>query len=370
VPFAGTYRIIDFTLSNCLNSGLRRIYLLTQYKSHSLDRHLRTGWAIFNSELGEFIAPVPPQLRFSSNWYSGTADAVFQNIYLLEQEKPALVLILSGDHVYRMDYGRLIEFHLERHAKATIASMAYPRELGSAFGVMHIDSNQRVLDFIEKPSNPPALPGRPEESLVNMGVYVFNTDVLVRAVIEDAKRDTAHDFGKNILPALVKDGVVFAYPFEQEGKTPYWRDIGTLDSYYEAGMDFLQDDPPLDLWDPAWPIRTLQPQVPPAWISPDHPEENLVHKSLIGPGCRIKGHVIHSILSPGVQVAEGAWVTECILFNGVTIGPGAVLRKTIIDKRVNIPAGFIVGEDPVVDRSRFLVTENGVTVIPSGTLFD
>ena len=370
VPFAGSYRIIDFTLSNCLNSGLRKVYLLTQYKSHSLDRHLRTGWSILNSELGEFIAPVPPQRRFSTNWYHGTADAVFQNVYLLELEKPTLVLILSGDHVYRMDYRPLIEFHMEKDAKITIASLVHARWLSSAFGVMHIDSNQRVLDFVEKPGDPPAIPGRPEESLINMGVYVFNTDVLVRAVIEDSKRDTAHDFGKNVLPALVKDNVVFAYPFEEGPEKPYWRDIGTLDSYYKVGMDFLQDEPPLDLWDSNWPIRTQQSQLPPAHISPnDSDEGNLVSKSLIGPGCRISGHVIHSILSPSVQVAQGAEVTDCILFNDVTVGRGARLTKTIVDKRVSIPPGFVVGEDSEADRSRFLVTQSGITVIPGGILF-
>ncbi|MFH1742593.1 MAG: glucose-1-phosphate adenylyltransferase [bacterium] len=367
VPFAGSYRIIDFTLSNCLNSGLRRIYLLTQYKSQSLDRHLRTGWFILNPELGEFIAPVPPQRRFSTNWYDGTADAVFQNVYLLEQEKPANVLILSGDHVYQMDYRRLIRFHLQQNAKVTIASLVYPRNMASSLGVMHVDSGQKVLDFVEKPSDPPPLHGRPEECLVNMGVYMFDTEVLVRAVIEDSKRDTAHDFGKNILPTLVKDGGAYAYPYEEKGRTAYWRDIGTLESYYQANMDFLMDEPPFDLWNKTWPIRSHQHQMPPASI---RSRESLVHNSLIGVGCRIEGRVTHSVLSPGVRIAEGAEITDCILCNEVTIGQGARLKKAIVDKRVNIPPGFLVGEDPRADESRFLVTESGITVIPGGILFD
>jgi len=369
VPFAGNYRIIDFTLSNCLNSGLRRIYLLTQYKSQSLDRHIRTGWDVFNPELGEFIAPVPPQRRFSTNWYAGTADAVFQNIYLLEQEKPTYVLILSGDHVYRMDYRPLIDFHIESGAEATIACMVYPRESAVPFGVMQIGEDRRVLDFKEKPPDPPAIPGRDEESLVNMGVYVFNTDTLVRAVIEDSKQDTAHDFGKNVLPSLVRDGVAYAYPFEESGEIAYWRDIGTLESYFRAGMDFLQKDPPFDLWDQQWPIRTYHPQLPPAWIDPTVPGESRVETSLIGQGCRISGEVVRSVLSPGVYVESRAQVKDCILFNDVRVGRGARLSRAIVDKRVQIPAGFVVGENPEKDRCRFLVTEDGITVIPLGTLF-
>ncbi|HQL63751.1 MAG TPA: glucose-1-phosphate adenylyltransferase [bacterium] len=368
VPFAGSYRIIDFTLSNCLNSNLRRIYLLTQYKSQSLDRHLRNGWSIHNPELGEFIEPVPPQRRFSTNWYDGTADAVFQNIYLLQQQKPALVVILSGDHVYRMDYRPLIRFHLEKKARATIAALVYPRRLSSFFGIMQVDSNQEVTSFVEKPADPPAMPGRPNESLVNMGVYVFNTETLVRAVIEDSKMDSTHDFGRDVLPALVQGGGIYAYFFEKEdGTTAYWRDIGTLESYYQAEMDFLQENPPFDLWNPNWPIRSYHPQVPPAWIAP---REGQVFNSLVSSGCRIHGKVIHSILSPSVFVGENTQITDSIICNDVTIGDGARLRKAIVDKRIKIPAGFVVGEDPEADRERFLVTESGISVIPTGTLFD
>ncbi len=370
VPFAGNYRIIDFTLSNCLNSGLRRIYLLTQYKSQSLDRHSRTAWNVFNPELGEFIAPVPPQRRFSTNWYAGTADAVFQNIYLLQQEKPTYVLILSGDHVYRMDYRRLIDFHMECGAKATIACMVYPRESAVPFGVMRIGTDQRVLDFKEKPPDPPAIPGRGEESLVNMGVYVFNTDALVRAVIEDSKQDTAHDFGKNVLPSLVQSGSAYAYPFEENGTVAYWRDIGTLESYFQAGMDFLQEQPPFDLWDARWPIRSYHPQLPPAWINASDSKNARVESSLIGAGCRINGQVFHSILSPGVEIAENARVENSILFNDVKVGRGARLSRAIVDKRIQIPSSFLIGENPDKDRSRFLVTDSGITVIPLGTLFD
>jgi glucose-1-phosphate adenylyltransferase len=266
VPFGGSYRIIDFTLSNCLNSGLRKIFVLTQYKSGSLERHVQLGWqSILSAELDEWIHTVPPQLRVGQRWYEGTADAVFHNIYLLDQVRPQRVLILSGDHLYKMNYQKLIDHHRESNAIATVAAIQAPIELARAFGVIQVDESWRIRTFAEKPDRPVHIPGKPDRALVNMGVYCFETDVLVETLMADAESSSRHDFGHDILPSLVDSGRLLAYPFEDENRKaePYWRDIGTLDSYYEASMDLISVDPVFNLYDKDWPVRTLPRHLPP-----------------------------------------------------------------------------------------------------------
>jgi glucose-1-phosphate adenylyltransferase len=373
VPFGGIYRIIDFTLSNCVNSSLRRIYVLTQYKSSSLDRHLRLGWNIYNPELGEFLYTVPPQQRTSEAWYRGTADAIYQNIYTLEQERPRRVLILSGDHVYKMDYSRMIGFHEEKDARLTVACVEMPRNRASQFGVMEVDEDSRVVGFEEKPADPRPVPGNPSRSLVSMGIYVFPTETLVRSVAEDAKRATSHDFGRDIIPRLVQEGRVYAYRFRDENRREeaYWRDIGRIDTYWEANMDLVSVEPEFNLDDHAWPLRTYQEQYPPVRTVFDEPGpeggRGPLLNSLVGGGSVIAGgRVERSVLSYGVHVHRDAVVEDAILLEGVDVGRGAHVRKAIVDKDVIIPPGCRIGCDPDHDRPRFTVTEGGVVVVPKG----
>jgi len=373
VPFGGIYRIIDFTLSNCVNSGIRRVFCLTQYKSSSLDYHIHFGWDILSHELGEFIRSIPPQQRTSTSWYLGTADAIYQNIYTLEQERPHLTLILSGDHVYKMNYRAMIDFHLEKSADVTIACIPVPREEATRLGVAVVDRESRIIDFKEKDPDPPAIPGSPDLCLANMGVYLFHTPTLVREVVADAKTDSQHDFGKNILPRMVKTHAVYAHDFKDENKKPqkYWRDIGTRDAYWEANMDLVQVEPLFNLYDPDWPIRTAPLQYPPAKtvFNEDWPggRRGMVLNSLVSPGCVISGgYVEKSILSPNVRVEEGARVTESIIMDDSTIGRGCVLHRAIIDKNVHIPDSETIGLDPKSDAERYTITTKGVVVVPRG----
>ncbi len=378
VPFGGIYRVVDFTLSNCLNSGLRKIYVLTQYKSGSLERHVRIGWGpLFNHELEEWIQCVPPQLRVGERWYQGTADAVFQNVYLLEQERPRYVVVLSGDHIYKMDYARLIEYHESHGAIATGAAVEVPIGEASAFGVLAVDEEWRITEFQEKPALPSPIPGRPDTALANMGVYVFETETLVRTLAADARRETKHDFGHDILPSLVSTQKLFAYPFVDENKKQkaYWRDIGTLDSYYEASMDLVAVEPVFNLYDKVWPVRTMVQQLPPAKtvFAQEEPGGRLgiVLDSLISGGAIVSGgRVERSILGPEVRINSYAKVVECVLMDGVDVGRHARVRKAIVDKGVHIPANFVVGEDAEEDRRRFTVTPGGVVVIPREARLD
>ena len=378
VPFGGIYRVIDFTLSNCLNSGLRRIHVLTQYKSGSLERHVRIGWGpIFHHELDEWIQCVPPQLRVGQRWYQGTADAVYQNVYLLDQDRPRLVLVCSGDHVYKMDYAKMIESHEASGALATVAAIEVPVGEASAFGVIAVDESSRITAFQEKPKSPSPIPGRPDTALVNMGVYVFETQALVRALAADAKRETRHDFGHDILPSLVDSGRLHAYPFPDLNKKerPYWRDIGTLDSYFEASMDLVAVEPEFNLYDKAWPIRTMARPLPPAKtvFAQEEPGGRLgiVLDSIVSPGVIVSGgRVERSILGPEVRVNSYARVEESVLMDGVDIGRHAKVHRAIVDKGVRIPQSFVVGENEEDDRKRFTVTPGGVVVIPRGTLLD
>jgi glucose-1-phosphate adenylyltransferase len=370
VPFGGKYRIIDITLSNCLNSGLRKMAVLIQYKSHSLDRHIRTGWSVLNPELGEFLMSIPPQQRISKDWYRGTADAVFQNLFLLEQEQPRHLLVLAGDHVYKMNYADMYQFFLEKNADAVVGAIEWPREQATDFGVLGVDETMCVHRFEEKPRDPFPLPHDPTHAFVSMGIYLFRTDLLYEVLRKDARQDTAHDFGKNILPSMMQDGRVFAYNFQDENKkeVKYWRDIGTLDAYYEANMDLISVDPLFNFYDQAWPIRTYQGQFPPAKFVFAEETANgrlgMALDSIVSGGCIISGsRVQNCVLSPNVRVENHAEVHESVIMENVNIGEQARIRHAIIDKGVVIPPGTIIGYDAEEDRKRFTLTEEGIVVI-------
>jgi glucose-1-phosphate adenylyltransferase len=358
VPFLGAYRIIDFSLSNSLNSGLRKIALLTQYKSLSLERHILHGWNIFHPESKGYIISLPAQGRVSEHWYEGTADAVFQNIYSIQQENPDAVLVLSGDHVYKADYRRILQFYREKDADAVILAKTVDRQEASRFGVVEIDESFRIVSFLEKPKNPPALPTSTEHSLVSMGVYLFKTTHLIRMLIKDAKNPrSTHDFGKDVLPQIVKDHRVFAYPFQG-----YWEDIGTIDAYWKANMSFLSIAPPFILDDSSWPIRTYKAQYPPSFI-----EKSNLQNSIISGGCVIRGGTLsHSVLSPGVKVGEGSQVRNSIIFEGVQLGRNVKLQKVIIDKFSRIPDDFTIGLDEDADKKNFKTYGERIRIVPRG----
>ena len=370
VPFGGKYRIIDITLSNCLNSGLRKIAVLIQYKSHSLDRHIRTGWNVLNPELGEFLMSIPPQQRISKDWYRGTADAVFQNLFLLDQEQPRHLLVLAGDHVYKMNYADMYQFFLEKDADAVVGAIEWPREQATDFGVLGVDETMCVHRFEEKPRDPFPLPHDPTHAFVSMGIYLFRTDLLCEGLRKDARRDSAHDFGKNILPSMIQDGRVFAYNFQDENKkeVKYWRDIGTLDAYYEANMDLVSVDPLFNFYDQAWPIRTYQGQFPPAKFvfaeETNNGRMGMALDSIVSGGCIISGsRVKNCVLSPNVRVENHAEVHESVVMENVEIGERARIRRAIIDKGVIIPPDTVIGYDAKEDRQRFTLTDEGVVVI-------
>jgi glucose-1-phosphate adenylyltransferase len=374
VTIAGCYKIIDFTLSNCFNSGMRQIYLLTQYSSVTMARHVRLAWEpIFRTEQDEFIESLPPQHRSGEDWYRGTADSLYQNLAVLQRHRPGLVLVLSGDHVYRMNYTGMIDHHLSTGADVTLAAVEAERVLARGFGVIGADSDGRVRSFVEKPKHPPAFPGNPQLSLCSMGVYVFNTEKLVRELIRDAKnRRSGHDFGKNVIPAMIEGGgQVFVYPFRDEnsGTPGYWRDIGTLDAYLACNLDLASPRPGIDLYDRQWPIRTYVYPHPPARIvggADGGAPRGEVTDSLISPGCAISGaRVEMSVLSIDVRINDGAEVTECVLMEGVEIGRGAKLRRTIVCPGVRVPEGKRIGVDGRADQARFTVTPDGVAAVPS-----
>ncbi len=372
VPFGSAYRIIDFTLSNCVNSDLRQIFVLTQYKSFSLDQHLQRGWNIFSYEAGEFLYRIPPQHRVGQRWYGGTADAVYQNIYLLENRKPERVLILSGDHIYRMDYGDLLEFHAGHKGCMSLSAAVVPREGAEEFGILEVNEDWKVVGFEEKPSKPKTIPGDPDHCLVNMGVYLFDTADLVRELSLDARDiESHHDFGKNIIPALVLQGEAHAYPFRDSRtlEPRYWRDIGTLDSYYEATMDLVSRHPQFDLYDPRWLFRAWQPSVPPFksmhGFTEDGTLPGTVEDSIVGSGTIISGgHVERSVLGRSVHVNSYSEVTDSILMDNVNIGRYAKVHRCIIDKNVVIPEGMEIGFDNEKDRSLFKVSAAGVVILP------
>jgi glucose-1-phosphate adenylyltransferase len=370
VCFGAIYRIIDFTLSNCLNSGLRQIFVLTQYKSISLHRHLQLGWNILSAPLGEFVGVIPAQQRIDEQWYQGTADAIYQNIYTLQQERPDLVLVLSGDHIYKMDYRKMMADHLEKKADLTVGAIRMDRRLSREFGVVEVDKDWRIIGFEEKPEEPKTIPGDPEGILASMGIYVFNTEIMVKRLIEDARSDSAHDFGKDIIPRMTGMDQVFAFDFRlgDRGGTGYWRDVGTIDAYLEANMDLVSVSPQLNLYDPQWPILTYQPPSPPAkTVWAEEGRVGAVLNSIISNGCIISGgSVKRSLLSPNVVVHSYAEVEDSIFLEGVDVGRYARIRRTIVDKEVRIPPGMEIGYNLDEDSKRFTVTGSGVVVVPKG----
>lgn len=375
VPFGGKYRIIDYTLSNCLNSGLRRTYILIQYKSDSLNQHIFEAWSIFNPELGEFIYSVPPQRKLNNDWYLGTANAIHQNLNLFSSEKKCQwVLILSGDHIYKMDYLKMLQYHNDIKADLSMACIDVPVEEAHRFGIVSCNDKYRVDGFIEKPDNPPQAPGKPGFSYVNMAIYVFNASVLRDVLLEmQNKKIKNNDFGQDVIPYMVKENMnVFAYPFVDENKKnkPYWKDIGTIDSYYDASMDLISVEPEFNMYDLSWPIRTYQHQYPP-FKTLSHEGERIGRtlNSLICDGTIVSGGLVErSILGANVRVNSYAYVTDSIISNSCNIGRRARIRRAIIDKNVTVPEGYEIGFDVTEDKKKFTVTESGIVVIQKGAV--
>lgn len=368
VPFGGIYRIIDFTLSNCLNSKCYLIQVLVQYKSLSLARHIRSAWNVVHTELGEFIEVIPPQQRVSDSWYLGTADAIFQNLYSIERENPKEVLILSGDHIYKMDYQKMAAFHRDCGADLTVAAIETPIAEGSRFGIIEVDSTSRIVGFEEKPENPKPIGSHPELTFASMGVYLFNTDVLKKVVIEDSERPTSHDFGKDIIPRMVATHKVCAYNFIDENKkqAKYWRDIGTLDAYWAANMDLVEVDPQFNLYDKEWPMRTFMPMVPPAKFvfAQEGRRFGVAVDSIVSPGCIVSGGIAkRCVLAPEVRIHSYSHVEESILMDGASVGRHAHIRRVIVEKDVHIPEHAVVGYDLREDAKRFRVTPGGIVVV-------
>ncbi|QJW92767.1 glucose-1-phosphate adenylyltransferase [Frigoriglobus tundricola] len=375
VPFGGLYRIIDFTLSNCLNSGLRRVLVLTQFKSRSLDRHIRLGWNFLSTELGESVELLPPQQRIDETWYKGTADAIYQNIYSIERERAEYLLILAGDHIYKMDYGHMIRAHRDRGADVTIGCIPVPLADVRHFGIMQTAADDRVHHFLEKPKTADPMPGDAHHALGSMGIYVFSTRLLFELLCQDAARTgSEHDFGKNVIPGMIEAGMkVYAHRFRDENRkaVPYWRDVGTLDAYYQANMDLVAVEPVLNMYDASWPIRTLQPQLPPPKFVftgegvIGHARRGEALDSIVCSGSIVSGgQVRRSILSPRVRVNSYAVVEDSILLDGVDVGRYCRVRRAIIDKDVRLPPYTVLGYDSEFDRRRgFTVTDQGVVVV-------
>ncbi len=376
VPFGGVYRIIDFTLSNCINSGIRKIHVLIQYKSHSLQGHLRMGWNIFNSELGEYIDVIPAQQRTGVHWYLGTADAIYQNLYAIQQEQPEHVLVLAGDHIYQMNYAQMWQFHQGQQADVTVGVVEMEvSRAAQQFGIVEVDAEHRIIGFEEKPAEPKPIPGRPTRCYVSMGIYLFNRFLLEEALVRDAGQPASHhDFGRDVIPAVAKSRRVLAFNFKdaQTGEPNYWRDIGTLDAYYEANMDLIRVTPPFNLYNRDWPIRTYHDQWPPAkTVFEDEVSGRVgaILDSLVANGCIVSGgQVKRSVLSADVRINSFAQVEDSILMEHVDVGRYAKIRRAIIDKDVVIPRHAEIGYDVEEDRRRFLVTESGIVVVEKGTV--
>lgn len=372
VPFGGKFRIIDFPLSNCLNSGIRRIGVLTQYKAHSLIQHIQRGWGFLRGEFNEFVELMPAQQRLTENWYKGTADAVYQNIDILHSYNPKYVLVLAGDHIYKMDYGQMLACHVKYQADMTVGCIEVPREEATGFGVMAVDDKMQVVEFQEKPADPKSMPGKPDIALASMGIYVFNADFLYEQLIRDAKdAESSHDFGKDLIPYMLPRYRVVAHTFHDScvghvrENQPYWRDVGTVDAYWEANMELTKVDPDLNLYDRSWPIWTYQEQLPPAkFIFDDDDRRGMAVDSMVSGGCVIRGATVrHSLLFSNVVVESCAQVEDSVVLPNASIGSNARLKRVVIDKGARIPEGLVVGEDPVEDARRFYRTEKGITLI-------
>jgi len=368
VPFGGKFRIIDFPLSNCINSGIRRIGVLTQYKAHSLIRHIRQGWGMFRGEFGEFVELLPAQQRIETSWYAGTADAVFQNLDIIRTHDPEYVLILAGDHIYKMDYGAMLAYHVEKHADVTVGCIEVPLQQASAFGVIGVDSSHHIHTFTEKPEQPQSIPGQPDQSLCSMGIYVFNKDFLIEQLIKDADLpQSRHDFGADVLPSIIDNYRVYAYPFNDPdtGKRAYWRDVGTVDSFWEANLELLNITPELNLYDDEWHFWTYQEQLPPAkFIFEDVDRQGMATSSMVSGGCIIAGSRIqHSVLFSSVHVEPYSTVEDSVVFPSVVIEKNVTIKRAILDKGCIIPSGTKIGLDDKADADRFHVTPNGIVLV-------
>ncbi|MEX0617369.1 MAG: glucose-1-phosphate adenylyltransferase [Pseudohongiellaceae bacterium] len=369
VPFGGQFRIIDFPLSNCVNSGIRRMAVLTQYKAHSLLRHIQQGWGYMRGELGEFVELLPAQQRIENSWYSGTANAVYQNLDILRSHNPEFVLILAGDHVYKMDYGPMLAFHVENHADLTVGCIEIPLSQASAFGVMNIDDDNRIQSFSEKPSRPQPMPGSDDTALGSMGIYIFSKEFLIEQLIKDAEEGerSSHDFGRNIIPAAIGKFNVVAFPFRSRGAgtQAYWRDVGTLDTYWEANLELIEVTPELNLYDKEWPIWTYQEQNPPAkFVFDENTRRGMAVDSMVSSGCIISGaSVRHSLLFSNVTVNAGSTIEDSVILPNVKIGKNCRITKAIIDKGAELPDGTIIGSNQTQDAERFYVTPEGIVLV-------
>nr|CRH05783.1 glucose-1-phosphate adenylyltransferase (ADP-glucose synthase) (ADP-glucose pyrophosphorylase) [Candidatus Magnetococcus massalia] len=372
VPFAGKFRIIDFALSNCVNSGMRRVGVLTQYRSHNLIQHVQRGWGSFRAEFDEFVQVWPAQQQaMNESWYTGTADAVYQNIDLIQSHDPKYVIILGGDHVYKQDYSKMLREHIRNNAAVTVACVEVETEKAKEFGIMGTDASGQIDQFVEKPENPPEIPSRPGWSLASMGIYIFNRDLLEEQLLADAdKADSSHDFGKDLIPYLYPKVKVMAHRFADscvgsEGKEPYWRDVGTLDAYWECNLDLTQVTPELDLYDPSWPIWTYQTQRPAAkFVFDDDTRRGYAVDSLVSAGCIVSGSSVRrTLLFTDVRVNSYCTVEDSIILPHADIGRNCVLKRCIVGQGCKVPDGMVVGEDPELDATRFHITENGIALV-------
>ena len=372
VYFGGKFRIVDFALSNCLNSGIRRIGVITQYKSHSLLRHVQRGWGFLKSEMNEFVDLLPAQQRTDdASWYRGTADAVYQNQDILASYGADYIVVLAGDHIYKMNYALMLADHVAKGRDCTVGCIAVPRAEASAFGVMAVDANHLITEFVEKPADPPPMPGDPTRSLASMGIYIFNARYLYRELEHDINDpDSTHDFGKDIIPRAVKNGQAAAHPFElsavgtRHNEEPYWRDVGTIDAYWDANIDLTATDPLLNLYDTRWPISTYQMQLPPAKFVHDQPDRRgMAIESMVSGGCIVSGSVHRSVLFSSVRVHSHSSVSWSVLLPEVVVGRRTRLHRTVIDRGCVVPDGMVIGEDAAIDAQRFYRSENGITLV-------
>jgi len=368
VPFGGKFRIIDFPLSNCVNSGIRRVGVLTQYKAHSLIRHIQRGWGFLRGEFGEFVELLPAQQRIATSWYEGTADAVLQNLDIIRSHRPKYVLVLAGDHIYKMDYGTMLAAHVEHGADVTVGCIEVPRLDARPFGVMQVDAAGRVVEFAEKPDDPRPIPGKPDRALASMGIYVFNTDVLCRELIRDRElQNSNHDFGRDIIPALLRRGRVWTFPFRdvQSGAQAYWRDVGTVDAFWEANLELIGVSPELNLYDSQWPIWTYQDQLPPAkFVFDDDSRRGMAVDSMIAGGSIVSGSTVrHSMLFSDVHVHSFCEIEDSVVFPDVDIARNCRVRRAVLDRGCRLPEGSSIGVDLEEDRRRFHVTEKGIVLV-------
>jgi glucose-1-phosphate adenylyltransferase len=372
VYFGGKFRIIDFALSNCLNSGIRRIGVITQYKSHSLMQHIQRGWAFLKNEMNEFVDLLPAQQRNDDeSWYRGTADAVYQNQDIIASYRADYIVVLAGDHIYKMNYALMLADHVAKGRECTVGCIAVPRAEASAFGVMAVDDQYLITDFVEKPADPPSMPGDPDRSLASMGIYIFNARYLYKELERDMNDpNSTHDFGKDIIPRAVRNGAAVAHPFEmscvstRHGEEPYWRDVGTIDAYWDANIDLTATDPLLNLYDTRWPIWTYQAQLPPAkFVHNQEDRRGMAIESLVSGGCLVSGHVFRTVLFSSVRVHSYAIVNWSVLLPGVQVGRGARVTRAVIDRGCTIPDGMVIGEDEEADKARFYRSENGITLV-------